>query len=502
MAVCASAIALTGPVLKWLTNSTVKLEQIIGDEDWAARAQGTHLPTASQTVTRFHILGNGLGYSFEDKGKLIFLFGDTISEDVTNINYHAADPLAWSTNTDGETGLLLNFFTNSPGSKFTPVFVQPLGIKMGPDAVPNSGISLTNGVFLVCNTGSDTSNTNNPHAGDYSVLVTFNETNLPFSPNTFTTNRVISMLNTNLDPTNVLQGHFILTSLREYGTNVLMFGTGEYRASDVYLAMTPTVSFVSGNGTLYFAGLSHGQPTWSTAESNAVPVVQDNPTNGPPWPNDNPSIGNVSVIYASQAGLWLMTYDGGNNTAKNLKSTTTGIYFSYAQFPWGPWSTPQLVFNKFRDNGAGVFIHDPGLANDDGLDGPVIGANSPTATPGGDFAPIMIERFTRLTNSTLFIYYTLSTWNPYTVVKMRSAFAIQPVIDLASLVHKKVKFSFSWGGPTNGSYQVDYSSNLLSGWATFTNIITSTDGAFNFTDTGTNSGSLGNDRFYRVRTAP
>src|SRR5689334_18197195 len=110
------AFAQNGPVLTWITNSSVKLEQIVGDIDWEAQAQGSNLLTASQTVTRFHILANGLGYSFEDKGKLIFLFGDTISEDETNLSYHAADPLAWSTNTDGETPLLLNFFTNNPAT--------------------------------------------------------------------------------------------------------------------------------------------------------------------------------------------------------------------------------------------------------------------------------------------------------------------------------------------------------------------------------------------------
>ena len=133
--------------------------------------------------------------------------------------------------------------------------------------------------------------------------------------------------------------------------------------------------------------------------------------------------------------------------------------------------------------------------------GPAIGPeNDPTNTPGGDFAPIMIERFTRITNSTLFIYYTMSTWNPYTVVKMRSAFTITPVIDPGSLVKLKKKFSFAWSAPTNISYQVDYSSNLLAGWTTFTNIITSTKGTFDFTNDET--GGLPPVRFYRLRTAP
>jgi hypothetical protein len=360
-------------------------------------------------------------------------------------------------------------------------------------------------VFLVCNSGSDTK-LDNPQTNDFSELVSFNE-NLAFSNNTivtniFVTNRVVAMLNTNLDSRSPLQGHFINVSMHEYGTNVMMFGSGEYRSSDVYLCMIPTANFVTGNGTLFFAGLTNGQPVWSNRESNCVPVVQDNPTNGPVWPQDAGSVGNVSVTYPPALGLWLMTYDGGRS-AETKNNKTTGVYFSYAQQPWGPWSTPQLIFNKDRDHGLGVFIHDASTnVPNDGLDGPVIGNNDPTNTPGGDFAPIMIERFTRITNSTLFIYYTLSTWNPYTVVKMRSAFTINPVIDPDSLVKLKKKFSFAWTAPTNIIYQVDYSTNLLSGWMTLTNIITSTNGTFNFTDNGTNSGGFGSTKFYRLRTEP
>ena len=96
----------------------------------------------------------------------------------------------------------------------------------------------------------------------------------------------------------------------------------------------------------------------------------------------------------------------------------------------------------------------------------------------------------------------MGTFNPYTVVKMRSEFTIQPVIDPASLVHKKNKFSFSWVAPTNASYQVDYSTNLSSGWTTFTDIVTSTNDTFSFTDYGTNSGGLRSTKFYRVRSSP
>jgi hypothetical protein len=505
LATCCTAFAQPVPVLTWITNSSIKVEQIIGDVDW----QSTNVPTVSQTATRFHILANGEGYSFEDNGKLIFLFGDTVSDNTQIWEYAASDPLAWSTNTDGEAGLLVNFFTNRPHiytTNFTPVFVQPAGISMAGDDVPCAGISLSNGVFLVCTTGSDPTDTNNQGANGFSVLTTFYETNLLVATNTyavtnyFVTNRIISSCTSNLPVKSLMQGHFIIVSLHEFGTNVVMFGAGEYRAGDVFMCMTPTANFVSGQGTLYFAGLTNNQPVWSNAESNCVPVVQDNPTNGPPWPNDAGTVGNVSVTYSTNLNLWLMTYDGGRS-ADSPKLHTTGIYFSSAPQPWGPWSTPQLIYNKFRDGGDGVYIYD--ARTHTGPAGPTIHPtdNIPTNTDGATFAPNMIERFTRITNSTLVVYYTMSTWNPYTVLKMRSWFTISPVIDPASLVKRKDRFSFSWSAPTNAAYQVDYS-GALPAWSTFTNVITSTNGVFNFTDGVPGDGGLPSPRFYRLRTTP
>lgn len=479
LAVSFPAVAQPAPVLTWITNSSVKLEQVIGDVDWANGSNVT-----SRTITRFNIEGTDVSATFLSGTNRIYVFGDTIG---SNVNYMAADPVAWSTTADGETGLRLNFYTNSDGSN---VFIDPPGIRMAGDDTPNAGICISNINYLICNTGSNPNGTNTAqkHAADYSVLVTFNQTNL-----TFQTNRTISVLTNG--------GHFIINSLHLSGTNVLMFGEGGYRASDIYLATTPVNSYLSGNGTLYFTGLTNGQPNWSSLETNAVPVVQDNTTNGPPWPNDTPSVGNLSVIYSTNLSLWLMTYDGGRNTASS--SNTTGIYFCSAPQPWGPWSAPQLIFNSTRDGGAGVFIHD-NRYNPPGLIGPTINPanHNPTNTEGTVYSPDLIESFTTISNSTLNIYYLMATWNPYTVVKMRSAFTINPLIDPASLVKLKKKFSFAWNAPTNIIYEVDYSTNLLSAWNAFTNLVTSTNGIFNFTDSGVNSGGFGNTKFFRLRSEP
>jgi hypothetical protein len=117
-----------------------------------------------------------------------------------------------------------------------------------------------------------------------------------------------------------------------------------------------------------------------------------------------------------------MTYDGGMQS-----QATAGVYFTYASQPWGPWSEPQLIFNPKRDGAVGAFIHDPSIVPNppgDRLNGPTIGGNNPNTTPGAIYAPYTIERFTRVAGNKLSVYYTLSTWNPYTVVEMRSDFTI------------------------------------------------------------------------------
>ena len=395
-----SSAGAANNTLTWVAGSSVKVEQMLGDCDYGVQAKtGNCRPTASRTLSRYNILGIDLGASFEANGKVIFLFGDTVPG---SGNFHAHDTFASSSSTNPEGGVRLDFYTMADG---TPLFVTPPNIPTGAFDVPNAGITLADGIWLVYASGSDGS-LSDPHVGDYSVLVKFDP-----ATQTFVTGRMLSQRP---------NGRFITPSLHASGSDVLLFGLGAYRGSDVYLATVPEVSFGSGAGTRYFAGLVNGQPQWANDETHAVPVLQDNPLNGPAWPNDSPTIGNVSVTYVSALGLWLMTYDGGRQSAK-----TTGVYLSYAKNPWGPWNSPQLIYSPQRDVGLGVFIHDPSLPPPgDKLTGPTIGGADPVTTRGGAYAPYTIERFMTVTGNTLNVYYTLSTWNPYTVVLMRSTFQI------------------------------------------------------------------------------
>ena len=460
-------------VLQWA--ATQKIEQIIGDVDWA---DGT--PTRSQTYTNYKVLANGLGYSFEhfnrakNREELIFLFGDTVAfgthsispgldinavpagaatsadtstsppplqcplspSDSTSVpcsdstyNYHGMDPLAWSPITDPEGGLDLHFFMNGPLPQFVvpPDLVTPSGtikIATGGDDIPNSGISVNGQAYIVYSTGSEASCTQpcDPHANSFSVLVRFDE-----ETQAFQTLRQVSAVPEG--------GHFVFTSLHHLPPSstifadpwILMFGVGDYRLSDVYLALVPARGFETGTGTLYFVRRdANGRPIWRPSQTDAKPVLLDDAP--------SPSIGNISVTFSPELRLWLMTYDADGTNPP----ATQGIYFRYATAPWGPWSPPQPIFNACTNGGFGSFIHYHAKGGDadcpsadpspPGPAGPTIGQekgdHDPETTRGGSFAPLMIERFTKVKDDTLSIYYTMSTWNPYTVVLMRSDFNI------------------------------------------------------------------------------
>jgi Domain of unknown function (DUF4185) len=387
LALAVASATHAGVSLTWVPGSTVRVEQLIGDCDYAQQAKtGQCVPTTSRTLTRAKVLGTDLGASFESNGNLIFLFGDTLgpAED-----YFASDTMASSVSTDPDAGLMLDFFLRPDGA---PFFLRVAGHRLGAAEVPHAGIRLDSATYVAFNTGVDI-NLPDPNSNAYSILTRFDE-----AARRFTALRTISSRP---------NGRFITTSLQRHGSDVVMFGLGAYRASHVYLATVPATNFESGSGTRYFTGLVNGQPVWSTSELDAAPIVTDG------------SAGNVSVTFAKDLGLWLMTYDGGSATPQ-----TAGVYFTYAAQPWGPWSRPQLIFNARREGALGTFIHDPSIVPSDRLNGPTIGGNDPNTTRGGSYAPYMIERFTRVRGDKLSIYYLLSTWNPYTIVEMRSDFTI------------------------------------------------------------------------------
>jgi hypothetical protein len=342
----------------------------------------------SRTFSRYKLEGTDLGNSFEHNGKVYFLFGDTMG-----VHGHALDSIGLTDAASPERGVRLDFLTDGKGQYMT---IQPEGIKMGAFEVPVSGISLDGSMYVVVST-----NHSEDRQTDRSVLTKF------IQPSTFKPLRTISQLP---------EGRFVKMSMHfeegnikglpSGGPYVLIWGTGRYRKSDAYLSIVPKANLETGDGTLYFTGInSSGLPVWSKKESDSLAIVK------------NGTLGDLSVTWCRDLNLWLMNYDSRD---------PAGVEFSYSSTPWGPWSEPQIIFNMNRDKALGKFIHDPKAVPDDGLSGPVIGKGqkNPNAVHGGAYAPYVVERWTNVRDNKLNVYYTLSTWNPYVVVLMRSSFDV------------------------------------------------------------------------------
>ena len=303
------------PTLTYVPGSTHKISRLIGEMD-----KQTHQPTLSRTESRYQLQGTDLGYSFEHQGKIYFLFGDTVgardgaldSMATADVGREAMDP---------ERGVRLDFLMQSPGLYLT---IQPPGISMGAFEVPTAGISLNNQMYVVVDTH---------HSEDWqtdrSVLA---RVSFPVTPTGFQPLRTISQRP---------DGKFLKMSMHvqpgaipglpDGGPFVLIWGTGQYRHSDVYLSIESASQFESGQGVLYYAGLDTiGDPRWEPREFAATPII----TNG--------TLGDVSVTWCQELELWLMTYD-------SRAPAPAGILFSYSATPWGPWSVPQLLFNARRD---------------------------------------------------------------------------------------------------------------------------------------------------------
>src|SRR6185436_3169420 len=112
------------------------------------------------TQTRCGITGSDLGVPFTHNGVTYVVFGDTLGG-----VFGDRDPIAFTTDTDPEDGLLLTFITDAP-STWRPITIP--GISQGAFEVPLDGVSVSNRMYLY-------------HSTDYSAFVTMGRSVLAVS---------------------------------------------------------------------------------------------------------------------------------------------------------------------------------------------------------------------------------------------------------------------------------------------------------------------------------
>lgn len=346
--------------LIYVPNSSEKVCQLTGDSD-----RTTGASTLSQTEKRFGLEATDLGSSFEHKGRLYFLFGDTWGRPGDR------DALAWTKSADPEK-IILDFHKADDG-KWLPLTVP--GIKQGAFEIPSGGVSIADAMYVVFTT-------------DHSAKKVMGRSVIARSHDDGRTFKLLYELS---------RDKFINVSFWSADRWLYIYGSGDYRKSSVCLARVKPADIGDRSKLQYFGGPdADGKPQWLPKEADAVPLFRHD------------VIGEFSVAYLAPVKRYVMLY----NSEK-----PRGIIMRSAETPWGPWSEGTVVFEPWRDKGYGHFIH-ISSKNKDKSD--ALSDLERENEWGAEYGPYMIARFTSGSDGQCRIYYTMSTWNPYQVVVMRS----------------------------------------------------------------------------------
>jgi hypothetical protein len=354
-----------------------KICQLTGEfdrEGW----NGTGSPNfaANRTESRFGIIGTDLGSSFTHQGRLYFLFGDTwrVGHGKPNDDL---DAIAFCTDKSADDGLELTFLPHPP--------TVP-GIPQGGFNVPLDGVSWNGSMYVFFSTDCR-------QAGLYalmgrSIVARSDNNGLDFT------------LLHEMSRYKFINVSTMIVDAREHGLpgngpQLVVFGSGRYRSSDVYLAVKPAAKLAQPGGLLFYAG-GLNQPQWSPEEEAAVPLFGEG------------SVGELSVRWHPLLDAWTCLY---NADWPADRSSVGGITMRWAKRPWGPWSEGDIAFSV--NDGLGKFMHLPNA--DHTQEG--FGADR-SAELAGMYGPYQIPQYSRRTENGVKLYFAMSAWNPYQVMLM------------------------------------------------------------------------------------
>jgi hypothetical protein len=369
-----------------ITIHGTKISQLIGDYDREEKR-----PTLNKTYTRYHLENADLGVPFRYNNRTYILFGD--SHSTSNLAAgDQRDAFAWTSDSNPNDGLQLHFFHDKNGH-WKPVNIP--GIAQGSFDVPMEGVEVNGKMYIYATTGHTASVTmgrsvvarSDTGGADFRQLYAF-------SSRHFINVSVVKTSSSNVKPSS--SSWKLLPKNKGSGTGLVIFGSGNYRKSNVYLAYQPASKIGNSTAVRYFSGVNkEDKPLWSSDEFNAVALFKQ------------PCVGELSGTYNSFINRWIMLYNCGNPRGINMRT---------AKHPWGPWTKPQVLFDPSKDGGYCHFMHvswqdqkcdsvqDPGRED----------------VYGGEYGPYQYAHYATGSKGSTTIYFNMSTWNPYTVVLMKA----------------------------------------------------------------------------------
>lgn len=414
--------AVGGPVRIGQPLSTQRICQITGefDKEW-------NVFTINRTETNVMLKGTDLGVPFEHNGRLYFLFGDTHPVGLFNPRPYDAnelrpfngDSIAWTQDTDPEQCVRLNFLRAPDGGYLSPRVRRPDGsfISLGGFEVPIGGFSAGTSMYVFFSTDHYQEN-DNDYIGRLVLARLEDETQnrfiyledvscRPGFPCSFPDGSAKQSIGKFINVTPTIVNNADIPGLpRTTGQGVLLWGSGSYRESDPYLAYVPLDALEDPRMWKYAVTASGNLVGWSDNELDATTLFTQDCTGPKPC-----KIGELSVTWNPFLRKWLMLYGHG---------APRGINYRVADKPWGPWSPPAVLFDPLCDRGYCYFMHaNWDEHNCDSVHDSMFGAPREREW-SGEYGPYVISRYTKGDATSTTIYWTMSTWNPYQVMLMKS----------------------------------------------------------------------------------
>jgi hypothetical protein len=380
----------------------------VGDQD---RALGQ--PTENLTFTRYGLANTDLGASFEHHGKLWFLFGDSWPSGGDAANPLCGDTIAWTTD-PGVTGCVaLDFLAYPEGGSYRSPAVPT--IDLGCLDVPLHGVSNGPSMYVWFSTGGMSRSVlarSDDDAQHFALVGTLSDCQC--DPG------LVNCRNPNCHFVNVsasIVPEAQATGMPGSGDRLVLFGSGQYRRSDVYLAVTSLSQIEDLTLLRYFTGVdpSGCTPSWSESEADALPLFDTSTDNG----GAGACVGELSVHFDATLGRWLALY----NCLYGDQSVRTGptlVAARAASAPWGPWSGAAPLFDATTAYCRYLFEGDggcPQLADDPFGDASV---------NGDSYGPYAIPRYSATTADGARVFFTVSTRNPYTSMLMSAEVQARP----------------------------------------------------------------------------
>ena len=368
-------------------------------------------PTPNDVQHRANILGADLGIPVEHGGTMYIMFGDTIGyagiwgggESHPDSVGYGTDPAAAIASQPSLLCTNLRILTLSPAQSIGPSVNSAVqrdfaGVAMAPPA----GRSITE--FIRNPSGGGGGGGTFAHLpGDFEVPsgafshgdaiyvffttvvsradITMKGSYLAKWTNPSTTGtpgyQILYEVDQRFDGTSPLGGRYINIAAQVAGDYVYLFGTGEYRRSQIYVARKRLSELATPGGF---------------EELGTIATT--------------PGYGETSVRYFADVDRWMLL-------AEELTPTSNRIVASFADEPAGPWSTPLVV----HDMGDAAFRAQYCCTSEDNC----LGKQMFNCNRTGFYGTYLFPEVTQ-SGKDFTVAYTMSSFSPYNVALFQTTF--------------------------------------------------------------------------------